>query len=346
MKSLQPWFIVWGLVGALAGCTQENPDHGDAAGTEDLSLPAGADLAGDPGDKDLSGDSDKDLASVTTLATACAAYADAYCAKLVSCAAYTVKLLYGDVATCQAGIKAQCLVRGAAPGTGFGAAEFVACAKAESAASCAAFLNDDIHACHPVAGAVADNGRCGLPSQCQSASCQLTTGSCGRCVKAGAVGEGCSFNSPCGYGLSCASGKCAAAGDVGATCGGAPGSTAPCKATLYCNAGKCAAQLKLGDRCNASSTVTECAASQGLFCDQTTSRCVARTLASAGEACGYSVGKQCAASGTCAGAMGGRKCLAAGQLGEMCNTASGLGCISPGTCSSGTCAVFDPASCK
>lgn len=336
------------------GCTADNPDLQNDAGTDG----SGGDLAqGAPdlpgGGGDMNGGQGNDLRhgggadmrmGALTLDQACAEYAMAACDRLDSCASFELQLLYGDAATCAARLKISCLNRGNAHGTGFGATRTADCARALGGASCEDYLNPgSIAECRPAAGTLAEGDVCGDSSQCTSAYCQVGASGCGKCVKAGAEGDACSRMAPCGVGLSCVGGKCAAPGGKDATCGPM---NPPCKTGYYCNMGKCAAQRKSGDMCTPGPGRTECKGSDGLYCDFMSRKCTAAALAKTGESCGTFGGPVtlCAGGGRCSAlAMG--TCEAPAKDGDMCDPRMGPGCMSPAGCTLGTCTVFDPGSC-
>lgn len=324
------------------GCTSPNPDQ---LTDQDLAPPAEADLSlPGPGDPDLlspQGDLGDPVLSE------CRSLAAAVCTRLGKCSQYLLRYYYGDEKTCNERVQLTCAPYVRLTGSSWSVDRLRACTAAYGSATC-----DDYFApggpkgCHPQAGGLSDGTVCATGDQCKSAFCSTGATGCGTCVTPAKSGEACSTTRPCALGLSCANSRCAELGGAGATCGT---TSAPCKSGLYCSAGKCAAALGEGKTCDPAAATPGCDGLQGLFCSTTSRKCEVYKLASSGESCGTVMTSTvlCAAGGTCGGTGTNRKCTAAARDGDACGpTAGNAQCMSPATCTSAKCAVFDPVTCK
>lgn len=332
------------LAGTLGGCTSENPDlvvpddSVDLSTTtpqDDMSLPPGVDLSG--GGSDMS----------TSVTAECKNLAAAVCSRLGKCSQYLQRYYYGDEKTCIERVQLTCEPYTKTPGNSWSIERLRACTAAYNTGTCEDyFAPGGPKACQPQAGSLADGTACATGDQCKSAFCNTGTSGCGTCVTPAKVGESCTMK-PCALGLSCASGKCAAPGGSGASCGG---TAAPCKTGFYCAAsGKCADVLGEGKTCDPFTAASGCDSLQGLFCNTTSRKCEAYKLVNAGETCGTVMNSTvlCSAGGTCSTGGATRKCVAAAKDGEACGTTGGgASCMSPAACTSAKCAVFNPSSCK
>ncbi|MFO0575999.1 MAG: hypothetical protein U1A78_18520 [Polyangia bacterium] len=336
-------------LGATGGCTGPNPDQ---AGDADLG-PAmtEADLAGTGDNTDLQSSGDTDLGGNPgdTVATECKNLATALCGRLGKCSQYLLRYYYGDEKTCAERIQLTCAPYVKLPGSSWTVERLKQCAAGYSTGTCDDyFAPGGPKACQPAAGLLADGAACAAGDQCKGAYCSnsATSSGCGTCATPAKSGEACSALKPCGLGLTCASGRCAPQGGVGAACGTG---AAPCKSGLYCKSGTCATALAAGATCDPAAGVSGCDSLQGLFCGTTSRKCETYKLANTGEACGTVMTSTvlCAAGGSCSGTGTNRKCAAAARDGEACGpTAGSAQCMSPAACTSARCAVFDPSTCK
>jgi hypothetical protein len=312
-------------------------------------------------------------------ASACAAYAQARCARLDACsnATYTV-LHYGSHATCVSDVAAQCATSLAAPQTAATPGYFSGCATALATESCSDLLGaNPPPACTPLAGPLAAGAACFASAQCQSTYCAVaSTANCGVCAALPAAGATCAVDADCGSrnSLTCSkAGTCVAYGAAGASCD----KDDPCGPSLSCvgadaktsTPGTCTASAAaVGAACDPT-TGAGCDATLLLTCDGVTKQCVADTLVTASQVCGSSDGSvaRCEANGTCeipdAGppADGGDAgaavttgtCLAAAATGAACDSASGPACVPPAKCivtddagTAGTCQLGSPNACN
>jgi hypothetical protein len=292
---------------------------------------------------------------------------------------------YGDEATCESRLTAQCVKNLGATGTGATPATVESCALAIPMETCSAYLgNDPADTCLPPMGTVANGAACGLSAQCASTYCQIPAhASCGTCADVPKVGDPCGPTGECGArnGLQCVNDTCVAQGALNAPCD----KDNPCGPDLTCVGAKaaakgtCAAPIAMvGAACDPNkATGPGCDLTQGLYCSPATKHCVAVTFASDGQACGeVSGGLVICQAGTCiipsasadggvdagiddGGAEGGTTtpkegtCKALVLENQPCDTTGGPFCMGPAKCvyasdasTMGTCTLLDPTACK
>ena len=255
---------------------------------------------------------------------ACAAFADAYCAKLQSCSTFVMSVAYGDLATCKARWVLNCTPNFGAPGTSATPARTNTCAQSIGALSCTTFLSGDLGtACAVAPGTVAQGGACGDDAQCASTFCaRVPTAVCGTCQPVTMAGDPC-VQSSCSV-----------------------------STNTVCPAGKttCVKPVagKVGDSCVGHE---QCDVGHQVGCNPTNSKCIALTLATSGGTCGAdsiiptSVAV-CPASGTCSSSLGG-KCSAVGMDGASCSTSdTGTHCMPPARCVASKCTLPNPTTCR
>ena len=303
---------------------------------------------------------------------ACAASAQARCARFDSCTAgYYTKLHYGDTATCEARLSANCMASLNAPDTGQSPAVTGACTSALPTAVCDDLLGDTPPAaCAVPAGTRAMGVSCAFSAQCASSYCAIAKNSaCGTCAKLPAAGDSCATTGECGArnGLSCNS-VTLLCSTLGALNGACNTTTMPCAPGLYCVGststvtGTCQTAVStLGASCDPThKTSAGCDPELGVFCSATSSTCIADPLQSAGQPCGIidSVDDRCGAGGLCitttpdGGTAATGTCAVAAPDGSACDTATGPTCLSPARCvvsgtgTAGTCATLDPTKCN
>ncbi len=299
-----------------------------------------------------------------TIDSACAEIAKARCEKLDSCSDdYLVKVRYGDVATCEDRVAANCRSSLAADGTGNSASADEACAQSYAGEACVDLENDKLTtACRTKAGALADGAACAFSAQCASAFCLTQDAQpCGTCAPAPKDGDPCTTTAQCGPNQGCASysGQCTTFAAIGEACGLGKlcGAGASCVGGSATVTGTCrAAMAKAGDACDSTlEAASGCDANLGLDCDSTSQKCVAISLAEDGQPCGTVSGVTvgCAAGGRCfiVDGSGTGTCKAAAKDGAACDTTNGPGCLLPARCvtkgasTAGTCQLDSAKAC-
>ena len=309
-----------------------------------------------------------------TAAEACAARAQAECARRDACSShFLVGRTYGDLASCVARIHDACLASLAAAGTAQTPTRVLACATAYPAIACADYLNGNLPGdCAAQSGALVAGAACRYNSQCQSAWCAVPTGSacgvCGSQPMAGAACNGTGAAVGCGgHALTCegesngAPGSCAALVAMGATCD----TTHPCGAGLSCRPLAATAANRtcevagatVGAACGGA-TNAGCDNELGLACNGMSRTCQPITLVAAGAACGVGADggfSSCANGGDCLGytaASPHGTCRAAAANGAPCDRATGPYCATPASCiaagtgTAGTCQLPSASACR
>jgi hypothetical protein len=319
-----------------------------------------------------------------TAMQACADSAKARCTRSDMCTnGITNKNKYGDEATCESRLTAQCVKNLDAPGTGASASTVESCAQTLPTEMCAAFLgNDPADTCKPPAGTVANGGACGLSAQCVSTYCAVPahTG-CGTCAAIPAAGDPCGPTGECGArnGLVCVSQQCVAQAGLNQACD----KSVPCGPDLNCvgakgaTKGTCQVPVQMmGSTCVPDRLLGPgCDDTLGLYCDPSTKQCVAYAFATDGQPCGeLSGGYTICQAGTCiipdnsgdGGADAGDDagdggtttlkvgtCKALAMENQPCDTDGGPFCMGPSKCiyasdagTAGTCMLADPSMCK
>lgn len=331
----------------LGACTSDNPDANmnPPGETDDMSVEPQPD-GGSPGE-DMS-TTKPDGGGGGDVKAECANLATAICNKLSTCSAWELRYYYGDLKGCVERVQLTCAPYVGLSGSSWTVDRLRTCTAGYTSATCADYFDPaGPAACSPQPGKLASGTACANSNQCQSGFCTAALNGCGTCAVPAKSGEACSPTKLCALGLTCAGGKCAAYGAVGATCGN---NLAACQTGLYCKTNVCAAQLAAGDTCNPASAVTECNPIQGLFCNTASRKCEVYKLGAAGEACGTVMGSTvlCDTGGYCTGAgTGTRKCAAAAKDGQPCGpTSAGETCEDPAICTGAKCGVFNPTTCK
>jgi hypothetical protein len=274
--------------------------------------------------------------------------ANALCARLQACSPVALQFAYGDVASCEARLKAVSLNALSANGSGLTPARVEACTQAIPGASCDDGLGHNFPPiCQPVAGQLADGTACFDSSQCQTAFCHKPLySSCGTCGPKAASGASCYTEDDCSVGNECFVGKCVAPSDMGGPC---DLTMHPCKPTLGCKQAKCATPAAVGESCT-SSAVTDvtgnCDPLAGLYCDPTSSKCVKYNLAPPGQPCGILNGHYttCSGGSTCSNVPTGM-CLATLKEGAACSMTTGAICTPPAVCQNKVCTTGSPSTC-
>jgi hypothetical protein len=356
------------LLGLGTLCAAVALDLGCSSSSSDDSAAAGD--AGSDGTTIVT-DGGSSEASTITAAQACSDLANARCAKIDSCGGgFGVEVKYGDLATCESRLSAQCVLGLAAPNTGATPANREACSTSIAAEDCPTFLGTDApDPCVPPAGTLAAGSACGAAAQCQSTYCAIPVGSaCGTCATAPVAGDPCTATGECGgrAGLVCAkaTGTCVTAGVANASCD----LTHPCAAEYECVrtldagvAGSDDAGISLEGKCQLGGTTVgtvcrgnvidpRCEKSVYLTCEDRA--CAQDSFADAGAPCGDLDGgaADCLAGGSCQNGT----CVAPAAEGSACDTVNGPTCLAPARCIgtdndggvTGTCTLVDPSTCK
>ncbi len=284
---------------------------------------------------------------------ACGQSSTATCALLDRCLNDAgVSERYGDLAACQARLKANCQASLAAPGMLRTSSNVAACAAAVTTESCGdSFDNNPPVVCQAVPGQLAPGAPCGFSSQCASAFCAIPrNANCGTCATAPGSNADCTLTGACAPGQVCAAlatgttSQCVTPGAVGATCDKA----LPCQAGLGCVAprvdggvgtGTCAALgTSVGMPCDPlSRTEPACDLDRGLFCSSASRTCQTAAYVGPGAPCGSfdgGVGRAvCAQASTCENLSHNvGTCLARAAEGTSCDTAQGPICMAPARC--------------
>ena len=280
----------------------------------------------------------------TSAQKACADNAASYCKQLETCAPFLVTVQYGDELTCESRQTPGCLDALAAPGTGWTGDDLEACVAARTALDCNTFLHGKpAPAACRITGQVATSQACLYGAQCGTGYCRIATGStCGNCVTLGATGAPCTNSSDCDGNLLCAgSGTCQPPSSASSTCD----ATHPCVQGTTCLGGTCVAPGGPGAMCSAANKGADCDYYQGAYCDGTSSKCTAYTIAQPGDPCGSATPTVCAGDSTCTLSL----CVAPVADGTACDPQNGQSCMPPQSCTGGdggTCALFSATQCK
>ncbi|MBI5531322.1 MAG: hypothetical protein HY898_01305 [Deltaproteobacteria bacterium] len=336
-------------VPAVQGDGGTDTSEGDASG-EDVSAEgsveadatdAGVDSAdGETGPSADATDGDASETG-TTAEQACAQQAAAFCERVVQCtSAFSMSVLYGDVATCKMTVGQHCLLVASADGAGVTVPELLQCATDYQSHPC-----EDLVAyrwpesCRPKAGAYANGAGCWTGTQCASAHCNVNPGQlCGKCATPATAGQPCPYGLECDWGLSCQAGQCAPMARKNEACG--PGHT--CRFGLNCVGLACSDAPDLGAACD-DSTGVSCNLINGQYCSAAM-KCEQGSLASIGDACGVVSGqvKWCLGGSTCAPGEGGNYCQAPGD-GDSCSPS--VPCAPPDACYLGVCVLPGSVTC-
>jgi hypothetical protein len=299
--------------------------------------------------------------------TACADYATAICTKASTCSVIFLEISYGDTAACTTRFKSLCASAFAAHATSLTTDHVEKCIAALSSAGCDALYDRNTPAdCRSTAGTLANGTACGDDNQCTSAYCNKGASSiCGTCgVARSKVGEACTQDDNCDYGLVCIGGGmtpqvCAARGGAGATCD----AQHPCSTALACNvtsmagmpaSGTCITPNAEGAACTTGLGLGSCdVLKAGDFCNPKSLVCQKLPIAAGGAACGFDpmtgIYTACAKNALCheSGPPPGMSvCIAAAADGAACDTTNGPPCTAGATCVNKVCQQPDASGCK
>jgi hypothetical protein len=239
---------------------------------------------------------------------ACTDSARARCGRIQACSAVHLAELYGDEASCESRVKANCLSTLAAPSNGNTPGHVAACADAIGGWSCGDFFlsANPPPACAQPTGPLAAGAACYAAGQCQTGFCAIGASACGACAALPGAGEPCTPTRQCGPGMQCTGDlTCRVPGVEGDACGKSAG----CAPGLRCVGGSCAAYAS--------------AAARGQPCGVVGGKAVTCT---AGD-CQIPTGTT---AGTCVGRS---------TEGAACDQTAGPFCEPPAVCVSGTCRI-------
>jgi hypothetical protein len=289
--------------------------------------------------------------SGTSADQACSDSAHAQCTKLATCSPLNLQTAYGDEATCEMRLKANCVNAQAAKSTGASADKTEACAQAYPAYACSDYLNKTNipAACTQATGSLPNGTACAFPAQCVTGFCAIAPGSaCGACAAVPAQGDSCAQLTSCGPDLACTSDTqtCTKYAGPNAACGQGQ----PCGTGLSCVApggagtpGTCQAAGALGATCDGTAkTGPACDTALGLYCDGQTKQCAQAGFGMAGQACGYVVDagtltdclSGACVNGQCVGRAADNGACTVPDSGAYNPTA---GCLPPARCVGTTC---------
>jgi hypothetical protein len=334
------FLLILGLAVSGAGCTVVDNASNDAGTGDDTGTVDSA-----PADTPA-GDDASDAAPGPTVDQACGDWATKFCAKYKACSNFEFSTAYDTSAVCVARITTLCKDQLGSAVAKLTPAWQAGCTAAIDTYDCHLVASDYLpDACKPPAGTIANMGFCAWNSDCQSGYCshvdQGNGASCGLCADAPKAGEACAgkSKSECGFGLTCASGKCARRVDNGASCS----SAAPCVAGYECFQGKCVPGLKGGDNCDVDViTTAPCDSSEGVYCGVGGATvCNGPAVGTAGEACNPGFTFVCP-TGQCDVTT--NKCPAFAAEGGSCN--NGANCAPGAICDVGTCRTPNAAFCQ
>jgi hypothetical protein len=241
-------------------------------------------------------------ASGPTTDQACADSAAARCQRIATCSAVRIQELYGDEATCEARVKANCVSALGAPSNANTPANVASCTAAVPSWACGDILTgaNPPAACAQVMGPLANAAACYAAGQCQSGFCGFSSSACGACTPPPGVGQPATSAGQCSPGLVRASAD-----------------------------GTCVAPVALGGKCDGKTAI--CAPST--LCVMSTCTAIDSTTPP-GQPCGNVGGKTVAcAGGNCI--MG--TCVAHATDGAACDLTGGPYCEPPALCVGGTC---------
>jgi hypothetical protein len=284
-----------------------------------------------------------------SFASACAAYASAFCAQDLACFPFYFKNgTFGTTQTCLDVVTTRCVDESSAPGSTWTVAQRIACASTQT--TCDAVWWNTPAPCR-APGTLPLGAPCMHDTQCASTLCggKASYGACGTCQAAGALDAGCDrtqTDNPCAQGLVCAdvcqapsfqggpcpsseASRCVAPAAQGAACS----DSSDCVGGLTCIGLKCVQKQPTGQPCG---WTLDCAGEA--LCDN--GQCTAVTYATTGMPCSTTaqIGPPCLAQDLCVG-----QCARRLGDGGTCTTTQEC---SPGlTCAGGACKFVAASSC-
>ena len=276
----------------------------------------------------------------------CTDYSNQLCELEQSCNVLVFRnTWWGDLPTCKERRKIRCDARLTSPGSNETPARVSECVATLRRFTCDNYT-DRVNwpeTCEPPPGNLADGAPCAVSAQCRGSGCfPPDNARCGVCTTLSPLGAPC--NASCQSDLHCINATCVAFLREGDACRfGGP----LCAFGLACigagsGQGRCGKRVGLGMPCDP--MAFECNDSQGLNCDDATSRCQpVAGLPAAGAPC--QLGQLCRADAWCN--MGTNRCEAKRREGEPCGNAPGApACLQPATCIGATCELPNPSGCR
>lgn len=190
-------------------------------------------------------------------ALACAALAEASCARLAACAPGAATIGVGTGATCTAALTEHCTRTAGLGGSARSTDEVSKCARAIPALDCPAFLTRYPELCEAPPGALVNGEVCSFDEQCATHTCARVA--------------------------DVACGTCAAARPPAARLGESCGPSAPCERLLFCDVNRCAPRKKVGEKCGG---LGQCDPYEAAYCNETF-ECSQAEVARLGEPCSF-----------------------------------------------------------
>jgi hypothetical protein len=284
-----------------------------------------------------------------TVSEACSQVAHALCERIDSCSPTTLKLFYGDRATCATRAALGCMTDQGVAGTTRTPEDLVACAAALAPTGCAELLANHYPAACDIKPGTAINGTaCGSDWQCMSSYCGKTD-ACGVCGPRQPAGGDCTVDGGCLKGLVCANKKCVAPGTMNADCSAV---NQPCRADLYCAtaSSKCLAKVGAGGSCVDDQA---CDITKGVICFPANHTCEMITVGKAGDGCGLSSPNKALCVGftglgpaqdPCSNIVGNGICAKTAEDGTACGMDHKV-CLAPANCVMGVCRLPSAPNC-
>ncbi|MDX2024644.1 MAG: hypothetical protein SF187_30660 [Deltaproteobacteria bacterium] len=279
-RDLGPLAFALAMASVAVGCAGS-----DATSTGDAIADAGADTGAAAADVDIPGrtrpeqgddedgaglagtsdgganDDGRGPPALVTVKQGCDMRADRLCSKLQDCSEFFLRLVFGKADVCRARLAADCMAQASAPDVSITQYSLVRCAQEISAQTCAEIIDrQEPDACNPM-GLRREGKRCGGNLQCATGFCAASGDMCGRCEAKRGAGESCESDAACMSGLHCSGkGKCVRRGSLGDACGG---ENQECGTLLACRAGRCAVPLVADAPCT---NTDECTRAVGQVC--------------------------------------------------------------------------------
>jgi hypothetical protein len=282
----------------------------------------------------------------------CMALAQAACDKQSQCSTFLAAFVTANQQECLRFTSSSCIQTTGATDVAYGDGAAAACAAAYASISCDDYFTGNLPAACQPPGNRPDNAACGDDFQCQSLFCARQAGQCGMCTPVPTMGQPCTgvcdgalqCSCPAGQ-TTCAQGICVPFRKAGEMCD----SNFYCLPSLNCStAGTCVAPM-VGQACTVQG---QCNQIQSQYCDGNSNSCqtLPFMISQLGDPCGAGTTEVyfCGAGMYCKTPVGANfgVCAALPAVGSPCGGSDGQSCLSPAECINGTCATFDPSTCK
>jgi Gametolysin peptidase M11 len=319
------------------------------AGANDVPAANAPDASGDaPGSSDAGPPVSRITmpAAPPAIATACARYAEVYCARLDACVTDGVRLNYGEMKFCRARREVACRQDLLTPGRSETTERRQSCTDALAKQSCRDYyFGRPLPACDYPPGNLKEGAPCFRSSQCgMGLSCEIETDeACGTCMPTLPIGGDCSFwTAGCPLGTYCYADQCLAPLGIGDPC---KKTAASCLGGMACTQEGCIE--KNGDVGADCSKTDICDTVKGLYCNLMTGKCTPNPAGvEVGKPCSVvdasGARSRCGADATCFAPPASptrRVCVARVGAGAKCDNAVGPLCDPPGECVRGQCVV-------